>query len=161
MGASSPIRYWMGSPALQADSFCLSHQGSPSLGWALRKLRVWEYQRLAPNSWGAYQRNDFNEPRLLYLPINIKATNSLTWDTWLSLINNHLLMFRLSSLCCKVKWSKVKSLSSVRLFVTPWTVAYHTPPSMGFSRQEYWSRVPFLPPEDLPDPGIEPRCPAL
>ena len=37
----------------------------------------------------------------------------------------------------------LKSLSCVRLFVTPWTVAYHAPPSMGFSRQEYWSRLPF------------------
>ena len=42
-----------------------------------------------------------------------------------------------------VKWSEVKSLSRVRLFVTPWTVAYQTPPSMGFSRQEYWSGLPF------------------
>ena len=39
-----------------------------------------------------------------------------------------------------LKW--VKSLSQVRLFATPWTAAYHAPPSMGFSRQEYWSRVP-------------------
>ena len=39
--------------------------------------------------------------------------------------------------------SEVKSLSCVRLFVTPWTVAYHAPPSMGFSRQEYWSGPPF------------------
>ena len=39
--------------------------------------------------------------------------------------------------------SEVKLLSRVRLFVTPWTVAYHTPPSMGFSRQEYWSGLPF------------------
>ena len=51
---------------------------------------------------------------------------------------------------------KVKLLSRVRLFATPWTVAYHTPPSMGFSRQECWSRWPFPSPEDLPDPGIEP-----
>ena len=42
------------------------------------------------------------------------------------------------------KWKvKVKSLSRVRLFATPWTVAYQAPPSMGFSRQEYWSGVPF------------------
>ena len=46
----------------------------------------------------------------------------------------------------------MKSLSSVQLFVTPWTVAYHAPPSMGFSRQEYWSGLPFPSPEDLPDP---------
>ena len=41
------------------------------------------------------------------------------------------------------------------------TVAYHSPLSMGFSRQEYWSGLPFASPEDLPDPGIEPRSPAL
>ena len=56
---------------------------------------------------------------------------------------------------------KVKSLSRVRLFATPWTVAYQAPPSMGFSRQEYWSGLPFPSPGDLPDPGIEPRSPAL
>ena len=56
---------------------------------------------------------------------------------------------------------KVKSLSRVRLFATPWTVAYQAPPSMGFSRQEYWSGVPFPSPGDLPDPGIKPRSPAL
>ena len=50
---------------------------------------------------------------------------------------------------------KVKSLSRVRLFVTPWTVAHQALLSMGFSRQEYWSGLPFLPPGDLPDPGIE------
>ena len=56
---------------------------------------------------------------------------------------------------------KVKSLSRVRLFVTPWTVAHPAPPPMGFSRQEYWSGLPFPSPRDLPDPGIEPRSPAL
>ena len=56
---------------------------------------------------------------------------------------------------------KVKSLSCVRLFATPWTVAYQASPSMGFSRQEYWSGLPFPSPGDLPDPGIEPRSPTL
>ena len=56
---------------------------------------------------------------------------------------------------------KVKSLSRVRLFATPWTVAYQAPPSMGFSRQEYWSGLPFPSPGDLPNPGIEPGSPAL
>ena len=56
---------------------------------------------------------------------------------------------------------KVKSLSRVQLFVTPWTVAYQAPPSMEFSRQEYWSGLPFPSSGDLPDPGIEPRSPAL
>ena len=56
---------------------------------------------------------------------------------------------------------KVKSLSHVRLFATSWSVAHQVPPSMGFSRQEYWSGVPFPSPGDLPNPGIEPRSPAL
>ena len=56
---------------------------------------------------------------------------------------------------------KVKLLSHVWLFATPWTVAYQAPPSMGFSRQECWSGLPFPSPGDLPDPGIKPRCPAL
>ena len=55
----------------------------------------------------------------------------------------------------------MKSLSRVRLFVTPWTVAHQAPPSMGFSGQEYWSGLPFPSPGDLPDPGIEPRSPSL
>ena len=45
---------------------------------------------------------------------------------------------------------KVKLLSRVQLFATPWTVAYQAPPFMGFSRQEYWSGLPFPSPEDLP-----------
>ena len=55
----------------------------------------------------------------------------------------------------------MKSLSHIRLFVTPWTVAYQAPPSMEFSRQEYWSVLPFPSPGDLPGPGIEPGSPAL
>ena len=43
----------------------------------------------------------------------------------------------------------------------PWTVAHQAPPSMGFSRQEYWSGLPFPSPGDLPNPGIEPRSPTL
>ena len=49
----------------------------------------------------------------------------------------------------------------VRLFETPWTVAHQAPLSMGLSRQEYWSGLPFCSPGDLPDPGIKPRSPAL
>ena len=48
----------------------------------------------------------------------------------------------------------VKSLSRVGLFATPWTVAYKAPLSMEFSRQEYWSGLPFPSPGDLPDPGM-------
>ena len=56
---------------------------------------------------------------------------------------------------------KVKSLSRVRLFVIPWTVAYQASPSMEFSKQEYWSGLPFPSPGDIPDPGVEPRSPTL
>ena len=55
----------------------------------------------------------------------------------------------------------MKSLSHVQLFAIPWTVAHQAPPPMGFSRQEYWSGLPFPSPGDLPDPGTEPRSPAL
>ena len=61
--------------------------------------------------------------------------------------------FRMDALLC--------SLSCVQLFVTPWTVAYEAPPSIGFSRQEYWSGLPFPSPENLPNRGIEPRSPTL
>ena len=53
---------------------------------------------------------------------------------------------------------KVKSCPTL---ATPWTIVHQAPPSMGFSRQEYWSGLPFPSPGDLPNPGIEPRSPAL
>ena len=73
-------------------------------------------------------------------------------------------IFILTSLkfCIKLQYSitftqyvkvKVKSLSRVWLFATPWTIAYQASPSMGFSRQEYWSGLPFPSPGDLPHPG--------
>ena len=52
-------------------------------------------------------------------------------------------------------------LSHFWVFETPWTVAYQAPPSMGFSRQEYWSGLPFPSPGDLPNPGIEPGFPRI
>ena len=54
---------------------------------------------------------------------------------------------------------KMKSLSRVRLFATPWTVAYQASLSMGFSRQEYWSGLPFPSPGDLPNPEMNPCLP--
>ena len=53
-----------------------------------------------------------------------------------------------------------QSLSRVQLFVTTWTVALQAPLSMEFSRQEYWSGLPFPSPEKLPNPGIKPWSPA-
>ena len=63
---------------------------------------------------------------------------------------NHILVL------FKVK-VKMKLLSRDQLFVTPQTVVYQAPPSMGFSRQELWNRLPFPSPGDLPNPGMEPR----
>ena len=57
--------------------------------------------------------------------------------------------------------SEVKPLRHVRLFATLCTVAYQAPLPVGFSRQEYWSGQPFPSPGDLPNPGTEPRSPAL
>ena len=56
---------------------------------------------------------------------------------------------------------KVKLLSHVRLFATPWTVTYQAPLSTEFSRQKYWNELPFPSPGYLPDPGIKPGSPTL
>ena len=56
---------------------------------------------------------------------------------------------------------RAQSFSCVWVFAVLWAVARQAPLSMGFSRQEYWSGLPFPPPQDLPDPGIEPMSPAL
>ena len=64
--------------------------------------------------------------------------------------------------CCKNEvHSPLGNKHRVQLFVTPWTVAHQAPPSMGFSRREYWSGLPFPSPGDFPDPEIKPRSPAL
>ena len=55
----------------------------------------------------------------------------------------------------------MRLLSCVRLFATPWTVAYQAPPSLEFSRQEYWSGLPFSSPGDLRNPGIKPGSPTM
>ena len=63
-----------------------------------------------------------------------------------------------------IRWVYVcvcESLSRVRIFATPWTVAHQAPLFMGFSRQEYWSGLPFPSPGDHPNPGIKPQSPAL
>ena len=62
------------------------------------------------------------------------------------------------NLVCEVK---VKLFSRVLLFATPWAVAYQAPLFMGFSRQEYWSGLPFPSPGDLPSTGVQPGPPAL
>ena len=56
---------------------------------------------------------------------------------------------------------RAQSFSHVQLFATPWTAACQVPLSMGFSRQEYWRGLPFPPPGDLPNPGMESASPAF
>ena len=89
-------------------------------------------------------------------PTNQYILTHLNLLEWFQHSCGFILHYTLQSL--KVK---VKSLSCVWLFATPWTVAYKPPPSMGFSRQEYWSGLPFPSPRDLPDSGIRPGSPAL
>ena len=94
---------------------------------------------------------------------------SILWQIWLYTGNeglfNNLYWHNKPLIQEKVNWYKLKvklkSLSPVRLFATPWTVAYQAPPSVGFSRQECRSGLPFPSPGDLPDSGIEPGSPAL
>ena len=62
---------------------------------------------------------------------------------------------------CVCAYIHARLLSRVQLFVTLWTVAHQTPPSMGFPRQEYLSGLPFASSRDLPNPGIKPTYPAL
>ena len=64
-------------------------------------------------------------------------------------------------LCEALCDSKNLSFPFVWIFATPWTVAQQAPLSMGFPRQEYWSGLPCPPPGDLPNPGSEPKSPAL
>ena len=126
----------------------LSHQGSPiklvmSSSWWEQKLYVWMQADLDSNPCSAIKNSNC---RYINLAIPTTMSYPAKWK-W------------------KVKWkvsqSCEKSLSSVRLFVTPWTVAHQAPPSMEFPRQEYWSGLSFRSPGDLPDSGIEPRSPAL
>ena len=82
-------------------------------------------------------------------------TCSATWEAIRTYRKKQIRLWCKTLLNCKVK-VKVKSLSRVQLFSTPWTVAHQTPLPMEFSRQEYWSGLPFPILGDLPDPGIEP-----
>ena len=74
-------------------------------------------------------------------------------------------MNKLTDISHKQTWKYVhfnwREYEVTQSCLTPWTVAYQAPPSVGFSRQEYWGGLPFPSPGDLPDPGIEPWSPSL
>ena len=95
---------------------------------------------------------------LAFLPLCTYVCSLSLWP-YFCFANKSISRFFLDSTLKKKK--KVKLLSHVQLFATPWTIAHQAPLSMGFSRQEYWSGLPFPYPGDLPNPGIEPRSPAL
>ena len=104
------------------------------------------------------QRNSKYEIKLILLPWTLMIF--LYWMNYLELLSNPkvpaeyftktLILYNFGSenvimqaLYILIRKEEVKSLSRVRLFATPWTIAYQAPPAMGFSRQEYWSRLPF------------------
>ena len=81
-------------------------------------------------------------PQLLEFPL-------ISWEFHSRFCNSYNQITRREMLLCSVA-------QSCPTLVTPWTVACQATPSMEFSRQEYWSGLPFSPPGDLPNPGIEP-----
>ena len=95
-------------PTIKPSASAATLNGAPWGDSGMRKHRI-----LAPDSWGIYQRNDFNEPRLLHLPIHRKALNSLTWDVCFPLINSNLLMFHRSGFCYKTPIYPGSSLISL------------------------------------------------
>ena len=82
-------------------------------------------------------------------------------------LGSHRVGYDWSDLAAAAAWVKLYAQkwkckwSGIRLFATPWTVAYQASPSMGFFRQECWNGLSFPSPRDLPDPGIKPASPAL
>ena len=102
---------------------------------------------------------------LVFWMLNFKPAFSLSSFTSIKTLSSSLLSPVRVVSSAYLGWKpgkvKVKLLSRVRLFSTPWTVAYQAPLSMGFSRQECWNGLPFPSPGDLPDTGIEPGSPAL
>ena len=136
-------KYWLPSPVLRLLSNAMNHlEFLMSYSFLFLSSIIEEYKHSQTyHNWGQMDKM-VPVKELMADVYNIAAI----WAALLFFGNASSLPYVLSH------------LSHVRLFVTPWTVAYQTPLSMGFSRQEYWSGVP-LPPSGLPDPGIEPSSP--
>ena len=155
-------------PAASAHSpFCLEH--SPSQPCTCPRHRLCVLSHSVPSdsaaSWTVahqallsmeFSRQEYGSGLSFPLPGESSGPRDRTQVSCVSCIGKRILYHY-----CHLSESEVKLLSRVRLFATPWTVAYQAPLSMGFSRQEYWSGLPFPSPGDHPDPGIEPRSPTL
>ena len=129
-GSSQP-RDRTQSPTLQVESLLLSHWGSPAFPMLLLLLSRFNHVRLCATPYTAAHQ----------APLSLGFSRQEHWSG---------LPFP-SPMHESEKWKwkvEVKSLSSVQLLATPWTAAHQAPPSMGFSRQDYWSGVP------LPSPSI-------
>ena len=85
MSQSSVIPALQFLKALKKENICVL----AAFSWVLRNSDCEKHRILAPDSWDAYERNDFSEPTILDLPIHTKVLNYLTWDIWFSLINNN------------------------------------------------------------------------
>ena len=110
------------------------------------------------------KENPFDTASFLSLVSTRKYGWGKSWNLWTRKTGGHQVSIyvKLSLNSRHSKKVKVKSLTlSIWLFATPWTLVGQAPLSMGFSRQEYWSGLPFPSPGDLPDPGIEPGFPTL
>jgi len=120
---------------------------------ALRRLGMRKHRIRTPDGWGAYQRNDFSDPRLLHLPIHRKALNSLTWHNWFSLINSNHLMFWPPGLCYKnsyVHWLLTlppwSSPSKISESLSPGLRYSESPPIKHKFQLSYCVFSPPLPP---------------
>ena len=114
------------------------------------------YHNRLPSNWVAYTTEIYF---LLVLQAeNLRSGGQYGWV----LARAVFLVFRRSPAFCVFTWHEcvLSRFSRARLFATLWTVAHQAPLSMGFSRQGYWSGLPFPSPGDLPDPGIESTSPA-
>ena len=123
-------------------------------------LNLWDLISNPVNSWVPTEelsrQASYTRQSTTHVPVNKSGIYQIFvcfffCSSYIVFFNNHSF----------VNFVKVKPLNHVQLFATPWTVACQAPPSMEFSRQEYWSGLPFPSPGDLPNPGIEPRSPVL
>ena len=162
---------------LLATPWTAAYQAPPSMGFS--RQEYWSGVPLPSPKWclhggkrRAGGRENFGRQlpgwhcSMAFLPVRDKQL--ISQSTLLEPLASALGESRTcSSTCVQPHTSQVslnkksESVSCFSLFATPWTVAHQTPPSMEFSRQEYWGGLPFPSPGNLPDPGIEPRSPVL